>query len=275
MKKIICPTDFSPASLNAVEYAAKLCQVTGAELELLNIQSAMPYQLVLPSTPRKKEIDQAIPVLTHELEKLSNEVNKAYHISCFFDIETSTFPLEEAIAMKAEEQTLVVAGTNGADDTFQRFAGSHAFGMTKHVSAPLLVIPENFSFGTLRRLVYAWDYNPVDRNFLAFLKQFSDALHVKTDLVHVSRYETDVSKKIWSYMKNVAKEIFSDDQVVEFHRIVSTDVRGSLDKYMEETQSNVLAMRIHHGTLVKKIFHHNAGDATRDLPPYPVLVLHY
>ena len=40
--KIICPTDFSQASYNAVEYAAKLAQVFWCELVLVHIEKVLP-----------------------------------------------------------------------------------------------------------------------------------------------------------------------------------------------------------------------------------------
>ena len=42
IKKIICPTDFSKASINAIEYAAKLAKVFNAELLLVNVQVVSP-----------------------------------------------------------------------------------------------------------------------------------------------------------------------------------------------------------------------------------------
>src|ERR1044072_3541096 len=46
IKKIICPSDLSPAAQNAVAYAAKLCQLTGATLELIHSEPVSALERV-------------------------------------------------------------------------------------------------------------------------------------------------------------------------------------------------------------------------------------
>ena len=45
MKKILVPTDFSPASRKAEEYAAALSIILGAEMQLLHV-----YRELMPAT---------------------------------------------------------------------------------------------------------------------------------------------------------------------------------------------------------------------------------
>lgn len=40
IKKILCPTDFSEASLTGIEYASKLAQALNAQITLINIVKA-------------------------------------------------------------------------------------------------------------------------------------------------------------------------------------------------------------------------------------------
>src|SRR5574337_694903 len=98
IRKIICPTDLSDAAQNAVAYAAKLCQLTGANLELLHIESVKASDLIFSGHSREEEIKE----MSKALSGVCDEVNRMFNISCSQNIDTSGLPLDEAVARMAD-----------------------------------------------------------------------------------------------------------------------------------------------------------------------------
>lgn len=272
IKKIICPTDFSPSAQNAVAYAAKLCQLSGAGLELLNVQPILPHEMLSPLDIRRKGSGQ-VSVITDELEKMCYEINKAFHVSCSYDIDLTAYLLEDAIGMEAESDSLIVVGTNGADDLFQQFFGSNALNLVKKACCPVIVIPENVPYGTIQRIVFAWGYDTKDHNSFEQLKEYARMFNSEILFLHISKHESQISHDVFHALEETTEELF-ENKNVKFKRIAGEDIQEKIDFYMNEVKPAILAMVLHKGRLLHNIF--QKGKGLRSLPTYPVLIFqHY
>ncbi len=121
MKKILCPTDFSEASLNAIGYAAKFAQQCDSELVLFNIQSIFslpPGELLTKDPP-------TVEKARHTLEAQALEVTTAFNVSCYGEVQVSDDTLSSVISNRSEEFDLIIMGTNGPEDLYQFFFGKN------------------------------------------------------------------------------------------------------------------------------------------------------
>ncbi|HKR07225.1 MAG TPA: universal stress protein, partial [Bacteroidia bacterium] len=86
IKKILCPTDFSKAANNAVEYASKLASKTGAQITLTHVMS-LPEIYDNFSTPgllinldiKRNEVEE-------KLKNYANQVSTEFHVPCLYEI---------------------------------------------------------------------------------------------------------------------------------------------------------------------------------------------
>ena len=78
MKKILCPTDLSEAAQNGVAYAAKIAQVTGAQLVLFNVQSGAAMKVEARVSGRSEQFDS----IEKEMESMSYQIARTFHSSC-------------------------------------------------------------------------------------------------------------------------------------------------------------------------------------------------
>src|SRR5689334_24953523 len=123
MKKILCPIDFSKASLNGLEYAAQLARILNANLTLLYVRTSIwPEAIQLEQIVHESDQD-----IQARLELISQEIREEFDIPCHFHLESTTMTVEEAIAANTINMDLVVMGSNGADNYYQYFFGSNSF----------------------------------------------------------------------------------------------------------------------------------------------------
>ena len=272
IKKIICPTDFSTVANNAVEYAAKLSSQFNAELQLLNVESFFPEEVIASGV----SIGGKAASATEMLKDTCAEVKKAFNISCTYDVEVSNASLERAIAGKENENTLVVMGTNGVDDLYQYLFGTNTYHVIKNAKCPILVVPDNARYEIVKKIVFAWDYNSQDKLSLSQLSQFINIFNSETILLHISKKETDIGNDVFRALKDEILSNLKNESVIEFERIYSKDVPESINTCMKQSNANLLALTFYDRGLIGNIFH---GTVAKELSEtvaagFPILVLH-
>ena len=141
MKTLIVPTDFSPVSLNAVNYAADMAMDMGASLILLNV-----YQIPVTFTEvpvinisleeLKKISEERVAELKKGLEHVTSGKLKIYGESRLGDVTD-----EIEMLCKKINPFAVIMGTKGASGLERLFLGSNTLTAIRNLSFPVMVIP--------------------------------------------------------------------------------------------------------------------------------------
>lgn len=266
IRKIICPTDLSPAAQNASAYAAKLCQVTGATLELLHCEPVSNFELAFAG---RRKMENVLS-WSEELEHRSQELSKLFHISCQVDINTYKRPLAEVIAERDNHETLIVVGTNGTDTAYQQFFGSNTFALVRSGISRVLVIPEDVPFRTINKMALAWDYHLADDK-LKIISTLAGELKAKLLFVHISRHTTLISEDVYRARRNAVEEQTGSEEEIEFQRVTADDVQKGLEDFMAQDIAEILVIPIRHGALMRQIFGSVAFPGR--LPACPFLII--
>lgn len=267
LKKIVCPTDLSPAARNAVSYAAKMCQISGATLTLVYVEPVTTGQLVFSGRRKLNEVLQ----WSEQLHQLAEEVSKSFHISCSCDVETANRPLPEVLNSLTDEETLIVAGTNGADNLFQQLFGSNAYNIVSAAKGAVLVIPYDIEFRTVRKISLAWDYK-ISPALIHTLRELAGDLNAKFAMVHMSEHVTEISKDVFRAVSGMVKEEQGADGEIEFKQVHGHHIFRELNQYIRDSKTDILAISMKSGRLIEHIF--GSVGKSDELPLYPVLVLH-
>ncbi|MDI1355207.1 MAG: universal stress protein [bacterium] len=158
IKKIICPTDFSKAADNGVGYAANFAQVLGAELMLVNLQRLFPAAAAVSMAEgMTSNVRENALLISDRLNSRSSNLHKMFDISVAAEVELTSESLAEILSTPTGN-AMIIMGSNGADDLFQRIFGSTTYRVIKSTKSPVLMIPEHVSFGSIQKIVMAWDY---------------------------------------------------------------------------------------------------------------------
>jgi nucleotide-binding universal stress UspA family protein len=143
MSRIVCPTDFSPTSSRAVDYAATMAKNMGAELILVHVIPTMDYPL------RSFGISSSIQHIEEEIQaraKESLEQRAAKLKESISDISTRLIVLNgeahEATleCAESEKADLIVIGTHGHTGITHALLGSTAEKVVRLSKCPVLTV---------------------------------------------------------------------------------------------------------------------------------------
>ena len=133
IRKILCPTDFSPASDAAFEFAATLARQYGASLLIVHVQEPpAAYQGVQwrdgAIHPNREDLEAAL----RKIEPPFSEVDSQYHLLAG--------DAAESIVRLAQEQEadLIVLGTQGRTGLAGVLMGSVAEAVVRQSPLPVL-----------------------------------------------------------------------------------------------------------------------------------------
>ncbi len=270
MKTIICPIDFSSASINAIEYAAKMAKDVGSQLELIHVQEVEPVAVYAPIS----NVLSSRKIAFSKLKKMCTEVTNTYHVSCISEVETSNKSLEKILSEKSKGDYFIVMGTNGADDIHQYFFGTNSFAVLERAACPVLIIPEGELYKPIKKIVFAWDYKSKNNILFNQFDFFIELFKPEINLIHVSKEKTQVSLDLFNAYKDVVDSKWGDKYNITFEQIFSDDIEKSLNEYMTKSDADLLMITFYNRGFIGNIFHGQLVMQLSEEAVYPLLVLH-
>ena len=271
MKNILCPTDFSPAAQNAIAYAAKLAQAIKGDLTLFHIESIFDFTPASIFTGNKTQYVN----ITKQMEEQCQEVSRAFKISCYAEIESSSDRLSAVIHDKAKDYDLIVMGTDGPDDWYQLLSGSNTYNAIVHSETPLLLIPSGYIFSEIKTMLYAFDYLKERHLPLTHLTPIVKALQSQLTILQVTEeaYSQDVEDDL-KELQFIIRNFYGDDINFEYDTIRSSDIAMAINSYVLRNQPDALVLCSVHKNFIQRIFHKSIIRNITAFCNYPVFVIH-
>jgi len=248
MKKILFPTDFSSASLSALDFTVQLCRYLDAKIDLIHVfsvpfadASATPPQYIEELVTRKRvEVEGKLEVLA---EKHGGVIRKTEAVYGFF----TAIEIEEYA--EEHENDLIAMGTRGEHTLMEKYLGSITSEVIIRASMPVIAIPEKAAFRQGGKIAYASDHQPNERIALDALKEIAKQLESPLYWVHVhpNSEETEVSR--------IPVTSDSDPDIALWHIVKAPSVMKGLDAYIEQEDISWLALFIPRRRLFERLFH--------------------
>lgn len=187
MKKILVPTDFSPSAENALNYAQQVAQYLNAVVSLVNVYH-----------PSFTEIDGTVYVDEEEI-KIREQKMKSYVETFNKDWigEVMKNPIVEGKVLEgfpAEviletigDHDLVILSAQGENRTFKRIFGSVSTEIALHSNKPVIIVPENYNYRSIKKILIACEDNLTNKMVLPELINFSNLYGADVVAVHVEK----------------------------------------------------------------------------------------
>jgi nucleotide-binding universal stress UspA family protein len=271
MFQIIVPTDFSPLSLVAADYAINISkQMTGANITFLHCIETMDVTKGIVHKVEDILIKEAEVGLKELAEKYLPGLPAGIHLE--YSVVFGNIPKRINQYAKEHDIDLIVSGTHGAGG-FKKVFGTNSAGIAENAPCPVLVVPKNTHLKEIKTIVYASDLHDVRNEIepiIAFAKLFS--AHINILHVYESEPDThhlDITKTTYDLVKqhNYAN--------LSFHPETETDITDGIEKHLEKNKVAIIAMYRRHKTFFEKIFN---KSITREMAFYthiPLLVIPY
>jgi len=254
MKLIVAPTDFSAISLNAVNYAADLSCIIGTNLSIIHVSPVPMTYSEVPIPPYSLEkmfkdaeaqmtlIKENIILRTREKIKVITEVMQGAVMSEMIEYCSSVNPY--AVVMGAESAS-----------AFERFIfGGKTISAMNRLSWPLIVVPPEAKFVSLKNIGLACDFrNVVEtipiKEISSLVKEFNAELHV----LHVSAENGDsfdsetIEESEW--LRDILGELNP-----KYHFIKSSEIEKNINEFAEKNKLDLLIIIPKKHNLIQTLF---------------------
>ncbi len=184
MKTVIVLTDFSPAALNATNYAADMALAIKANILLFHVYqlplSVSDTPIVLLSVEEMKEAaENKLARLKKDLEHITSgtlEINTESRLGNLSD--------EAEDCCNKLLPFAVVMGTKGHTAVERALFGSNTITIIKHLSPPVICVPIGTEYGIgIKKIGFACDFREVKETIpvsviKTLVKEFQAELHV-------------------------------------------------------------------------------------------------
>lgn len=239
--KILCPTDFSECSLNAIEYATKMGEKYKADLILFHVLNREDYEKLSPSdVSGKNQMNFVLEKLQNLQEAVLKEsIHKGLN-SCITVVKEGNIVKETVNFAEEMNADIVVMGTEGVNDFRENIIGSRASRIVEQVDRDILVVPRKVYFKAPRKLVYASDYLEEDKIAIQKVVEFARFFDSEIDIVHVSSTHKAMDKSLHETMVEEIEPFIKYDKVNFVLKSFRDDIALGLENYLQTAKGDIL-----------------------------------
>jgi nucleotide-binding universal stress UspA family protein len=182
MKTFLIPVDFSATSVNAAEYAVALTkEIPGVDLILYNVYSTLSF-----ATLAEKEEGSRKMITERELKKLKRKLDASETQNISIESEEGSFIENIEKYVLSNHIDMVIMGITGSSKIKQVFMGTNTLNVTRHIDAPVMIIPPKAKFNGLKNVLFTSDFKDVGRTTpFDSLKKLLDIFKPKLNILNV------------------------------------------------------------------------------------------
>ncbi|SFU12656.1 Nucleotide-binding universal stress protein, UspA family [Algoriphagus locisalis] len=239
--KILCPTDFSECSLNAIEYATRLGEKYKAELILFHVLNREDYVKLSPNDRDGKfQMDFVLEKLQNLQSAVIKEGVKNGLQSCTSVVKEGNIVKETLEYAKEVKANLIVVGTEGVNDFRENIIGSRASRIVEQSNKDIFVVPRKVYFKAPRKLVYASDYLEEDKIAIQKIVEVAKFFDSEIDMVHISSTHKALDKSLHMTMVEEIEPFIKYSKVNFVLKSFRDDIALGLENYLQTAKGDIL-----------------------------------
>jgi nucleotide-binding universal stress UspA family protein len=271
---ILCPTDFSECSLNAIEYAAKLGEKYEAHLLLFHVPDKEDYLKLFSKT---KEEQNFLSFAQNKLQTLVQEVQKEslqQGLKSCEGIIKEGKTIDTIINYADEAKVdLIVMGTEGINDFKQNYIGTRSSQVIQRAGQDVFIIPRKVFFKRPRKLVFATDYIEEDKLIIQKVVKLASFFDSEIDIVHVGTKMRAIDKALHQTMVTEIQPFVHYEKVNYVLKSYRDEPGLGLESYLITAKGDVLVTLSKKKSWFEQIFTQNLSKKMSYFINKPLLVL--
>jgi nucleotide-binding universal stress UspA family protein len=189
IKSILCPIDFSPASLRALDYAIELAQNYSASLNLLNVVSPVipsSYEFPIDLGKLLASIEKDARARMQRLKKTAMDAG----VRATADVRVGEIRIAIDDAVRKRDIDMVVMGKHSRSGIERWFMGSVTERLLRLLPVPILIVsegkPRKHAPPTIRRIVTATDLSDRAADVVAYSTLLAQDADATVELLYVA-----------------------------------------------------------------------------------------
>lgn len=264
--KVLCTTDFSAVSINAIKWIILyLDSIDGGEIEILHcldVRSRGDMFLnmeALMMEPAEKDMAKLISKLSYDKKKIkiSSKI-------------VSTNP-KSYIPKRAKkiDADLIAIGTTGLTNLKNITIGSVTEYIVKHTKLPVISIPNGSRFRNFNKIVLGADDKTLKKSSnLSGIRKFIKKKNVKIYIAQVYNEERSFAKLDGQLFDEL------DDYKLKVETIpMNESISKSLNDYADKVNAQILCIIHHKKKWFRRIFHHSVLKEELFNQDIPILII--
>ncbi len=252
MKTIIVPTDFSPAALNAANYAADMAKAIEADILLLHVfyvlVSYTEVPIIIDSDTMRTDLESKLNNLKKQLQhkygdtlKITAEVKMGRLI-----------PELEAVCEQVQPYA-VVMGSQGSSASDYRFFGSNSVETMRQLKSPVITVPRGAQFHNVKKIGLAIDFeNEIDKAQLKEVKMMVHDFNAKLHILSISKKNQYNPHSVFE--SGVLMEMLAPLNH-EYHFITNENIDEGIISFAEKNNIDLLVVIPKRHNLLDKLIH--------------------
>jgi len=274
MKTIVVPTNFSAISLNAVNYAADLACVAGANLMLMHVcmipvavnEFALPAYYI---DDLVTDAEERVEMIKDDLILRTGNRLKVYSKVLEGDVVTVIQQQCQDIDPYA-----VVMGTEGGSSVERFLWGAKTLSAIQHLSWPVIAVPPGITFSGWNKVGFASDLEDVSHSLpITLLKNivrdFKAALHVMYVRADDNNSFKEEEKESTGLLYSTLKDLHP-----QYHYMRHDNVEDRICAFAEKNHLDLLIIVPKNHDLLSRIFRHSHAKRVVLQTPVPVMAVH-
>ena len=272
MQTIIVATDFSSASFGATEYASDMAVAIDAGLLLLHI---IAYPISYTEIPLMVDMDGLIEDAQERLQMLKKKLlaRSGDGLNIQMEAKMGQFFPELQLTCENIKPYTVVIGSQGNSAAERFLFGSHAVYAMKHLIWPLITVPPNATFSSIKKIGLACDFNNVSQTIpIAEIKALVNDFKAELHVINIGKKEAFNPEII--FQSSMLEQFIGGLKPV-YHYIDDKNTDESLIAFTEKNHIGLLIVLPKRHGLIDSLIHESH---TRQLVLHshvPVMALHF
>ncbi len=274
MKTIIVPTDFSPASINATNFAVNMAQAIDASILLLNVYnipvSYSEVPIILVSVAEMKKGSEA------QLEELKNNVNHitSGKVKVYTESRMGNTVDELEEICKHIQPFAVVMGAKGKTGIENVMFGSTTLTAIRHLTWPVICVPAGKEYGKgITKIGFACDFKQVVETtpvkfIIQMVKEFNAELHILNVDYKEKHFRPETPEQSF-LLHNLLEEVKP-----QYHFINNADIEDGINEFAETNNLDLVIAIPKKHKLLDGIFKHSSTKQLVFQSHIPVMCVH-
>ena len=257
MSKVLCPVDFSTASLNAIEFATRIAEKQNSSLLLVHSFTAEEFNRIVGSESIDRNYRELLEAAEQKLQNLAKKVrdmSDSKILACQYEVLMGNLTEQILRKLGEEEFDLIVMGTTGISATGMSL-GSNTSKIIEKSPVPVFCVPENASYVGFKKIIYATDYQPDDKKALQDVVSFAILFDARINVVHLSHHQAEEDREAFHQFMEELKSFVQYDKI-SYDIIFSKDQTSlALEDYFYHQDADLLVLLSKRRNFLENLFH--------------------
>ncbi len=275
MNNILCPIDFSDASINALEFAVKIAEVHSSTVKLLHVLTEEEYagELKFKDSNAFENFEDKYE---QKLKKITEEINKDqktnYELSSY-EIVNGDLVSRINEFIEKFKISMVAMGTSGVGDIREARVGSNTAKVIESTNVPVLSVPKTASYSVISNIIYGSEFEEEDRSYLQPILNFATAFDSRIYVVHITSENNAIDSTKYSEYIDDVRSYFVYEKLSFEQFITDMDKAIALEHVLNEHNADLLILVHKSRNFPDSLFHKSLTKRMSYMTNFPLLVL--